>query len=157
MSLAFNPELIKIDYPTTLEFDNYSQITCSDEQLKAIKFIMTTLNEGLSKAFNLRNELLKKGQILKTLHPFKNLAIILVNPELKKIYNTIFLMYSFNPIRKNFFKQFIKAFQAPIWEKTLLQDNFLIPFASEIDKNPDRLKELLAKKEWEQFFEEIGK
>ena len=66
-------------------------------------------------------------------------------------------MYSFNPIRYFFFKQSLKAFSAPVWEATLLKDEFLLGFASEIKKDPSTLKILIEEKNWDGFFQELAK
>ncbi|MFA6119156.1 MAG: hypothetical protein WCT85_02310 [Parachlamydiales bacterium] len=152
---------IDIKYPTTLEYTSYENILVTDQQLEAIRFIMNTLSLGILKSLGSISALGNKAPILATLHPLKNLAIIIADDNLREKYNTIYNKFRFDLIKSNFFGKFSKALQAPVWRPTLLKPEFLDGFAQEIHKDRDRLKSLiedgLNNNQWDDFFKELGK
>ena len=141
---------------------SYDQIDLTQEQLNAIKYILETLSKGFFETLKNQTELQKIGLLIFPVHPYKVLATMLSDKitlddgsNLKEKFKIIYEMYCINLIRYNFFKAHILALENDFWKDTLLQDSYLNDFAKDTNQNPERLKELIEEKKWDQFFKEL--
>ena len=124
---------------------SYNELTCTEEDVQNIAFILTTMAENGKLALLLRTQELRRiGDAILHVHPFRFLGLVFANPTLKTC---------IKEISNDYFKW--GELMGGIGVSLTAQadrgklDCYLNDFAKEIDIDPALLQGFIASRSWE--------
>jgi len=139
----------------TFEDCNYENLTRTQDQCEALDYIIPTISKGMANAGIFSIQLQSKGKLLDGMHPFKHLEYVVVNH--KESFQTIYKMYSWNPIRSSYLtKGLAKALENRANENRLEYSDHIEKFSEATRKAEQQIRKLCTDHDWEGLFKYLA-
>ena len=131
----------------------YAELTRTTPQEQALDYIVPMISQGMIKAGVNRSTLEERGQALQGMHPLRHLGYVVSHH--KAAFQTIYSMYSWNPIRSSYFSPetgLANALQNRADAHRLTYSDHIQGFALETGKDAATIQEICDTKNWEALF-----